>query len=181
MKFKVILLTIFMFSLSSCTTKNNIDVLYRFDTEKMGSNNMKIKIEELEHHDNYSLLRELVYERGSYAGTIMFSVCTSSIIAKNRGFSHFAILSDKKYQTCDKCEMSFDKTIGFLNEVPPGLVFSIQEGREKEEDKKNRINEVKEYLHQLFPEIIVDNKDADIVSVKDFWLVCKNVRHICSW
>ncbi len=142
---------------------------------------MKVKIEELEHHGNYSLVREQVYDRGSYAGSIMFSVCASSIITKNRGFNHFAILSDNKYGKCNECEMAFDKTIGFLKDVPPDLVFNIREGREKEEAKENRIKKVKEYLFQSYPENIIDNKDADIWAVKNTWLICKKFNNICSW
>lgn len=142
---------------------------------------MKIQIQEFESHENYSLIRELIYRRGSYAGAIIFSVCSSSIIAKNRGFNHFVILSNEDYDGCSECEMSNNITVGFLERVPLELAPNIHESEESAEEKEIRLENVRTYLQDNFPENIINNKDADIMSVEDYWEICKNVRQICSW
>lgn len=167
--------------LSSCTTKNDLDILYTFDTVKMGSNNMKIQIEELEHHGSYSFLDERVYQRGSYAGAIMFSICSSSVIAKNRGYSYFTTLALSTGESCKSCEMNWRKTIGFLNDVPSELLLDILGEDETEHEKELRLKQTSEYLLERFPENLLSNKSHEITSVKDYWLICKNVNRICSW
>lgn len=168
--------------LPSCASqKQSRDVLYTFDTVKMGSGNMDIKIEELENHGNYSLIREQVYKRGSYAGSIMFSICSSSVIAKKRGYSYLAHLKIKNFEGCETCEMSWDKTIGFLNDVPDELLHSPEAQKETDREKGLRMTKVSEYVKSNFPNNLTNEKDIEIIAVQDFWLICKDVNKICSW
>lgn len=186
-KYYTLILTVFAASLIALNSyakevkTMSEDVLYSFDTTKMGSGNMAIKIEEHENHGNYSLIREEVYKRGSYAGAIMFSLCSSSVIAKKRGYSHFATLSSKDYEGCESCEMSWDTTLGFLNNVPDDLVNSPGDEIETKVEKRLRLKKSQQYLNQVFPQEIITEKDIEITSINDFWLICRDVRKICSW
>jgi len=151
-------------------------ILYEFDSEKLGSSNMKITIKEISHKDNVSVIEERIYKRGSYAGAAMFSMCGNTIIAKNRGFSHFTILEQKSTNNCGNCEWSQKVTLGLVNNVNDELVVQLPD---ENNDQKSKL--VKGFISKKFPKHYEGKEDINIFSVEEFWLVCKRVESICSW
>ena len=166
---------------NSCIAEQGKPILYSFDTEKLGSKNMKIVAEETSNNKNISVIRERVYTRGSYAGAAMFSMCSSVIITKNRGYSHFVILDQKSNGNCKECEWSQDTTIGMINDVNPGFVSNMQEVIEETRNDKSKKLEVVKYLSQIFPQYKINEEHAEILAVSDFMVVCGRVQSICSW
>jgi len=113
-------------------TENNF---FSLDTEILGEKNINIKINEIEHNDQMSVVRTHVFNRGTYMASIMTSLCSYAQIAKNRQFRYFVILDEKELNSCKACEKSSETTIGFLktNSVNGLDVF------------KTKITEAKEY------------------------------------
>ncbi|BHH82384.1 hypothetical protein [Desulforhopalus sp. 52FAK] len=164
------------------TNKNAPDKLYSFDTEKLGSKNMSIVVEELSHSDNISVVRETVNKRGSYAGAIVFSLCSFSVIAENRGYKYFTVLNTTDNPWESHNEWSVDRKIGLLIDIDKELTVKISDKKhESVQEKNNRELKTKKYLEEQFPYQTIDADTNDIVSVKEYWPLCKNVRNICSW
>ena len=156
--FAIFLLFTIPIGTTSCSLKEPVGVseLLKFDTKKLGSKNMEIIIEELSYVDNISIVRERVMKRGSYAGAIMFQVCTLSSIAKKRGFKYFVVLDSKNIENCEGCEWSSEIVLGFLNN--------------KDLD-----------LKEQFPKYYKQENDNTIEDVNEYSPVCNQVESICSW
>ncbi|MCP4523285.1 MAG: hypothetical protein GY828_03630 [Candidatus Gracilibacteria bacterium] len=175
-QYTLIFLLLFIFNIS-CTNEIRIvkekDILFSFDTSSVGSTSMKIVSEELRNNNNISVIRERVYKRGTYAGAAMFSMCSSVIIAKKRGFSHFVILNSEINENCKECEWSQIITLGMLSDVDQSLVINL------EDEKIINEHDVRTYITSSFPKIDLTKEAIEILDVNSFMPICKKMESIC--
>lgn len=101
------------------------DQLLVLNSQKLGSNNMKILTKETEFSNNISTIENKVYKRGSAAGSSMFGMCSFIHFAKKRGYSLVVIRdssSNYNCDDCDDCEWESTMKIGYIKDVNPTSV-----------------------------------------------------------
>jgi hypothetical protein len=183
MKTTIRYLSVFIiFSFSVCSYAQDTvgkNQLLTLDSKKLGSENMEIIIKETQFSDNIAQIEETVYKRGSVAGAIMFSMCSFTIFAKKRGYSHYVILEHSGDPYCKDCVRTFISKVGYLKNVKPCYVKSLGNMDETSVSSKD---DIKKFLSEQFPQYEFKNsQQLDIIAVSDFMLVCKDLENICSW
>ena len=123
------------------------DELCVFESKKMGIFNgsareMDITVREIHRDNQISIVHVNIIQRGTVAGSIMFTRCSFAKIARARKYRFFIELNRRKLNDCTQCEMQDEFALGFTD--TPKVDVSLMFGDEYKPDENIEFEDINE-------------------------------------